>query len=59
MAVPICNFEWHIDWRTLAGILPYTEKELRVHWRSYKILTLDDATFAQKVYAATPSIVIS
>ena len=27
MAVPICNFEWHIDWRTLAGILPNTEKE--------------------------------
>ena len=33
---------------------------LRVHWRSSKILTLDDATIEQKCrvqYATTPSIV--
>ena len=35
-------------------------KQLRVHWRSSKILTLDDATIEQNCrvqYAATPSIV--
>ena len=38
----------------------FTSYVLRVHWRSSKILTLDDATIEQKCrvqYATTPSIV--